>query len=410
MHFSRFFTPCLFLLASSVPAAPLSVVEPSGWYTPKIATSTTKPASPLGEPATGRIDVRGMGDTAWSYGATPAAGQSTPPPAKFDEAVRLLDPSGVLFRGDLNFVNWESVVGERCTQIRNSVDFYFLTNPEAIRQAVASGFNLFGLANNHAQDCTLGQSTLGRPAVPGPLMTSENFARLAKDISAPFNWAGVASPENGEDELTVRVVPFQIGNRIVRVALGAVATFSWDIPYAGTIRMDGGASSEAKIDKLVARFNAAAADFRILSIHTQDGTADGRPEGPAFLMLKHISERFVREASGDVVFGEGPHTWGGVKVIPSVDGKLGVVFTSLGNFIHAGLRTNSDNYIARGLWDRDTLRLCEVQVHPFMNLRTSLSLYSSAAQTKMPNANFQWDTVISRVNGKSTVGYSARFP
>ena len=389
-------------------AHPDLVIEGAAWYQPKVPTDTVASVSPLGEPVSDRIDVRGVGDTAWARGATPSTGLSTPPAAQFDRAIDRIDPSGALLHGDLNFTNWESVVGERCDSIRRSVDFYFLTHPAAIRQAVEKGFNLFSLANNHAQDCNRGVSTVGAPAVSGPLMTSKNFESLAREISVPFAWAGVASTTD-EDAYRVHVVPFLIQGRTVRVAFAAVVSLSWDIPSAATLKLSGGPATDAKVDRLLADFQKADADFRILSIHTQDSSGEGRPEGPAFRMLKRVAERFVLEASGDVVFGEGPHTWGGVKVLTRADGKQGVIFTSLGNFIHDGLRDDRDNYIARALWDRDTLRLREVQVTPFRNARTTLSTYSSAATTKPPLANFHWDPMTSKMNGGSVVGYSARF-
>ncbi len=408
-YYLRFFPLIVLTFVAVASAKQLEVVEPLSWYADKIATDATSAASPLGEPVRDRLDVRGAGDTAWAYGATPSNGRPLPPPAKFDEAIDAVDPSGALFGGDLNFLNWESVVGERCDSIRSSVDFYFLSHPDSIRQAIGKGFNLFSLANNHAQDCNLGRTVLGGPSVPGPKMTAENFERITKESSRPFNWAGVTAPATGEDPFTVRVVPFQIGGRSVRVAIGAVAALPWNIPSAATILTNGAPTEEAKIDLLVSRFRAAPADFRILSIHTQDSSGNGRPEGPAFKLLKHISERFIREGSGDVVFGEGPHTWGGVKVIPSTNGKRGVIFTSLGNFIHGGLRTDSDNYLARALFDRKTLRLREVQVHPFKSMQNSIELYSKASDTKEPNANFRWDVIASKVNGMTAVGYSARF-
>lgn len=194
----------------------------------------------------------------------------------------------------------------------------------------------------------------------------------------------------------------------MRVALASVAVLGWDIPGAAVIPMEGSAAN-AKIDRLIAGFKNASADFRILSIHTQDSSGNGKPEGPAFHQLKKIAERFILEASGDVVFGQGPHTWGGVKVLNRPDGNRGVIFTSLGNFIHPGLRTDPDNYIARALWDRKTLRLKEIQVHPFKNQRTAIELYTDFAATHAPNANFEWRRLTSKPNGVSTVGFAAGF-
>ena len=101
---------------------------------------------PLDTSATELIDIRGVGDSGWSK-----THEATPIEAEFGAALDRFDRTGHGVRGDLSFINWETVVGSRCTQFgsayRAGASYAFVSRPENLDQAYARGFNLVALSN-----------------------------------------------------------------------------------------------------------------------------------------------------------------------------------------------------------------------------------------------------------------------
>lgn len=388
-------------------AISLEVREAETWYLNRVPTLHPAEYSSIGKSDT-TVDIRGVGDSAWTYPGAPGNRSAGATPKGFGKAVADLDPTHEFFNGDLNFINWESVVGTQCEKIRQSVDFYFLSSPDSVNEAIERGFNLFGLANNHAQDCNLGKAFPHSESQHGPLMTSEAFQTLARESTLPILWHGVGSPNSAEDPKRAKTATFDINGRKVRVAFAAIALLNWEIPNSATALFQEPYSKREDINGILASLASADVDLRILSLHTQDASGS-RGEAAAFLYLKTVAERFVTEYNGDIVFGEGPHTWGGVRIFPKRNGRSGVVFTSLGNFIHQGLSANSDNYMARVILDRETFGLKEIQVVPFVNRKTTLKFYPSHAKTKAPRSNFNWQKSTANVNGETISSFSAVF-
>src|SRR6185369_7941098 len=67
----------------------------------------------------------------------------------WSEPIAVIAPE---INGDLNFANLETVVTDRNDLVAEQKLFTFRTHPEAVRQLVRRGFNLFSAANNHAMD------------------------------------------------------------------------------------------------------------------------------------------------------------------------------------------------------------------------------------------------------------------
>ncbi len=404
----------LFLLSAGTASAHLfdlgflSVDEDERWYAERLQTDPEIVASPMGARPSDAWDIRGVGDTAWTKSGSPGNRSSIPETPAFGTALDQLDPTGNFLRGHFSFLNWESVIGEACDSIREQVDFYFLSHPDSIRQAFQRGFNLISVSNNHAQDCNLGRTAESLTARRGPEMSAEALQAISASESSPLLWAGVNAPGES-DPYQARVETFEIDGRRVRVALGAISVLSWAIPGVATVNYNEPDEAIRKYTRLLESLSTADADLRILSVHTQDASGHRRKEAAGFRLLKKIGEDFILKYRGDVVFGEGPHTWGGVRVIPREDGHRGVIFTSLGNFIHQGLGSNPDNYVARALFDRNSLQLTEVQVVPFSNHKTRVNFYSPSARPIAPMSNFEWKAFESPLGGKQVSGFSARF-
>ncbi len=224
-----------------------------------------------------------------------------------------------------------------------------------MEQAIEHGFNLIGLANNHSQDCDLGRAFKNSSqSLHGPLMSAEALSELKGD----FLWHGV-----GENPMSVKIKEMFVKGRKIKVAFASLSLISWDIPNSSFINFR--TDYEQKLESFLDGFNIVA-DLKILAIHTQDKSGHQKPEDEAYLLMKKIGEKFINKYGGDIVFGQGAHTYGGVKVIEA-NKKKSVFVTSLGNFIHDGLRANPDNYIAKILLSTDDLKLKQIQILPFIN-------------------------------------------
>lgn len=340
----------------------LAVNEQDPDYTQRLNDSAAVRSAVPFDAGVDYIDVRGVGDSAWSN-----LKAATPPASGMGAALRNFDPSGKILKGDLNFINWESSVGTRCNSYYG-VDYAFLSSPQSILEAYQHGFNLFGLANNHSEDCSSaididGQKTSGAIASQKQMRALSNQKALL--------WHGVG-PAGGALSAP-SILTFNVKGRAVKVVLGSVAFQSWDCVDS---------TCEARIQGLLTAMKNAQGDLKILSLHSQ-GT-------DAFNRGKKWSEKFVREYSGDIVFAHGPHTWAGVKVLPRPDGRSGIVFHGLGNFMHNQVAPNPDNMIGRVLLDTKTLQPKQVQVIPVLNNAVGVDVVLAPSGKALPKANMEW--------------------
>jgi poly-gamma-glutamate synthesis protein (capsule biosynthesis protein) len=286
------------------------------------------------------IDVRGVGDS----GMAGNFSQPLPPgstlrgrPSDFGQRLDAFDPTGAAYRGDLNYLNWESGVMTACRQFRPSGEnvFAFVSHPEQIKRAYEQGFNLVGLANNHSRDCLLGDD-----GNPGALTTANQMTRLAGAANPAWLWHGVGTRKTPVERT------FAIHEREVLVAFASL--------YVGS----GGCRNLVCVDdadRLLAAFQTSSADLKILAMHSWNSATQRR--------LEQIGERFLKEG-GDVVFGSGPHYALPVRVVQGENGHQGVLFSSLGNFLHPSLRPRRDHMIGRALFDPETFDLVQVQILP----------------------------------------------
>ncbi|NBO37024.1 hypothetical protein EBU99_00385 [bacterium] len=322
---------------------------------------SVRPALPFAAGAD-YLDIRGVGDTAWSN-----LKAATPPVSGMAAALKKFDPTRSILKGDLNFVNWESAVGSKCNGYYN-VDYAFLSSPVAITEAFNHGFNLFGLANNHSEDCSKAEGPAGE-STSGAISTQKNMKILSN--GKQFLWHGVG-PGAGFVS-SPSLLTFTIKGRLVKVIFASVAFQNWDCVDS---------MCEANVQSLMNAMRDAQGDLRILSVHSQGSDA--------FLRGKNWAEKFIREYSGNVVFASGPHTWAGVKVIPANAERTGVVFHGLGNFMHNQVAPNPDNLIGRVLLDIRTLKPKQVQVIPVLNNAYSVDVVLAGPSKGLPKANVEW--------------------
>jgi poly-gamma-glutamate synthesis protein (capsule biosynthesis protein) len=368
------------LVAGGAPA-PAEAHAPEAQRPAATTPDTTRPPSatarspvPLDRRAArerGLIDVRGVGDAgmALTY-------EQPPPPdtvladsgaARFGQRLDALDPTGLSYRGDLSFINWESVVGPRCRQFRGEpgpLSYAFVSHPRNVLDARLWGFNLVGLANNHSQDCVVAPDS-----IKGARMSARQMARVGQALPPNWLWHGVGRHKG------VRVWTFAFGGRSVRVAFASLYMANKQCPYV---------ACGADRDAVLRSMERAQADLRILSLHSWNEDTQRQ--------LVATGKDFLRHHKGDIVFGHGPHEWRDVTIVESSTGERGVLFQSLGNFLHPELAGQRENIIGRVLLDRETLRVRQVQAVSVATDGLTGSFADAPPPTQVP-ANRSWTAV-----------------
>lgn len=331
-----------------------AVGESNAWYQQRVTTTGAAPIAMQSADSPNFLDVRGVGDS----------------------GVDLTNLANIpaYWAADLSFMNFESVVAESCSQRNPGVDFYFRSSKEEVRKAHRAGFNLFSVANNHARDCFTPY---------GPSATEASMEELMSEL--PILWHGTAA----DNPYEARVASFEIKGREVKVAMAAVTIQNWSMEGTAQIVLGRGENAnKPEIKQLLSSLQQADADFRILSIHTQD-SSNSRYEGPAVKTLKSLAQTFITSYNGNLVFGHGPHTQAGVKVVERNDGRRGVVFTSLGNFLHPTLAAHGDNYLGRAVFDLENgMNLKAVQSFPLSNVASPSIRFNRP--NVAPKSNFDW--------------------
>jgi poly-gamma-glutamate synthesis protein (capsule biosynthesis protein) len=321
------------------------------------------------------LDIRGVGDSAM------ADTHRQPLTPSFGQRLDGFDRTGKSYRGDLSFINWETTVGLRCQRFWAGLgpqSFAFISHPDNLVQAYQRGFNLIGLANNHARDCPSGEK-----GADGASVSARHLEELTQKIGAKWLWHGVGKQK------TAQVKTLTIKGRPVKVAFASLYIAAGDCTYVTCI----------KDEKTVLRsLRDADADIRILAMHSWTDETQQQ--------LVNIGVNFIRNYNGDIVFGHGPHRWQPVRIVQSSTGKKGVLFESLGNFIHPALVPQSQNIIGRALFDLKTLKLRQVQVIPVYVNRVYASFNGAPNPTAL-KANLTWKTA-NDATWKSGVNASVR--
>ena len=260
-----------------------------------------------------------------------------------------------LFDGQINFANLETVVTDRNDLAALPKTFNFRTHPQAIRQLLGTGINVFSAANNHAMDFGVegAKETLrhlgvleshGLVAYPGlgfggVSASSAHVLVWEGDRFRRFDPVGDIAPPIVPPAVTLE--PAWLKARRTpdfAVAIGAIGIGGQALPpgeeRAGQLSYIDGQDFVDTLDRL----RVARVSFRILSAHY------GRENDP--LTDQNAVQRFRRQAvlagGVDLVIGHHQHVVAGVELVA---GKA--IFYGLGNFLHFGTRSLSGNGICR---------------------------------------------------------------
>ncbi|NRA63232.1 MAG: CapA family protein [Pseudobacteriovorax sp.] len=220
-----------------------AVRENLSYYQNRVATSDLAPVPVDYKQSPDFLDVRGVGDSGVNLSN--------------------LSKTAGYWKADLSFMNFESVVSNGCVQRNTGVDFFFNSSKSEVERAHTHGFNLFSVANNHARDCF-------QPY--GPSVTAQSMDELASRL--PLSWHGTAD-DNG-NPYEARVKSFSIKGRDVKVAFAAISIQSWSMPGTAQIVYSSENANKPQINNLLKSLQQADANFRILSIHTQDRSGNNR--------------------------------------------------------------------------------------------------------------------------------------
>ncbi len=215
-----------------------------------------------------------------------------------DEGVSLLQPVADLLTGDIVFGNLEGPLAdggttEKCSSPRGC--YAFRTPTSYVKNLQAAGFNVFGIANNHAMD--FGEE--------GRLCT-------IKTLDA----AGIAHSGPVGD-----LAEFEIKGAKVALLAFTTAEHSYNL-----LDIDAAAKAVADADR--------SHDIVIVSFHggSEGGRAQHVPYEMEFLGTEPRGElrKFTHaliDAGADLVLGHGPHVLRGLEVY-----KRRLIAYSLGNF------------------------------------------------------------------------------
>ena len=298
-----------------------------------VASQANQPAQPAPSPSGDQVitfSFNAFGDAGWAdtHVSRPAYQQG------FKRAYQRFDPQRRLI-ADLNYINWETSVGNVCSAFwspPSGSTFAFLTRPEELADAVAMGFNVVGLANNHSYDC------LRSPEGNGPLQSYGHIARLKQDLQARGTaalFSGVfQTPESESPALSMPVAKGQVPVRLLSAYVGG----------------DAAHCRQMVCDKAIERYAGAMGShrgLRVLALHSWDSGSHQR--------LKAILRAWLSRGLVDVAIGSGPHVAESVAVVQTPRGP-GVLATSLGNFIHPSLSSQPNNVVLQTTWSFDLVR------------------------------------------------------
>jgi poly-gamma-glutamate capsule biosynthesis protein CapA/YwtB (metallophosphatase superfamily) len=227
-------------------------------------------------------------------------GRRVAPVAESDPEGMFADVERVIRNADLAFANLESPL---TTRPHTSENPYALeAAPESAALIAAAGFNVLGIANNHAGDA-------GPDSVLDTIeaVTDAGMATVGGGNDVDAAWEPLVIDVSG---LRIAILAFDISRQGVAAGTGP-GVASWDPVRAET------AVKEAR----------ARADVVVAGIH---GGVEYLPEIDP--QLSPVADELVSWGV-DVVWGHGPHVSQPLSISNTSDGRPAVIATSLGNFL-----------------------------------------------------------------------------
>jgi poly-gamma-glutamate synthesis protein (capsule biosynthesis protein) len=203
---------------------------------------------------------------------------------------------------DLSVANLESPLTDR-PHVPASGPNALEASPGSARLLAAAGFDLLGIANNHAGDA-------------GPHTVTDTMRALRR-----AGLLALGAGRNAAAAFTPRIVQ-RHGVRIAFLSFDATG----EGPRAGPASPGVAWWSGPRVRAAVGRARAEA-DVVVVGLH---GGSDYNPTTDPYVL--HLG-RLLARWGADVVWGSGPHVVQPTEVIPGRDGRRTIVATSLGNLL-----------------------------------------------------------------------------
>ncbi len=327
------------------------------------------------------LDIRAVGDAGWARNGRPINSDNG-----FFDRLTEFDPNREILIGDINFINWETTLGEECVNTKSDIAgarlFSFVAHPNSVRNALDFGYNLFNLTNNHSRDCFEYSNSPRPDDGEAEKMTTQIMEQLMEEYHNSFVWHGMHT--NAYIRFRPKTFSIEKGGRIVTVAFNAIYLYGGQgAGYCNIV--DNFSNCFDHKNEILAGLAASNADLKLLSIHSQ-----GRN---AFNQLRDLASDFIHNYDGDIVLGHGSHRIQPVRVVEKADNSFGVIFEDFGNFLHPGVRGHGDNYQGRVLIDLETLQIAQVQVTTLATAqRAGVDgvLRASDREVSTVPSNFSW--------------------
>lgn len=227
-------------------------------------------------------------------------------PTPFSYYTRELAP---LVNGDLNFGNIETVVSSKNDLSDQDKKFAFKSHPNAVRNLLDIGFNLFNLANNHTYD--YGQAGINR--------TFEEINLLQQEYPEMIH--------NGVNYRAELLKPVEFVKNDIKFAFATASIgdpkFKATSSKMGILFM----RDDKDYMTLLENFKKSDADFKILSIHY--GT-----ESQVYLDAgqKKRYELALSKGGVNLIIGHHPHV---IRATGAYNNEQSI-FYSLGNYVMIG--------------------------------------------------------------------------
>lgn len=260
----------------------------------------------------GEIDITAYGDTGFIAGNKLLGNENN---HLIIPHLKGLEP---LRSPDINLINLEATLATQCAKMADK-QFAFVMTPDALAEYLKWGMNFIGLANNHSVDCV----------EPWPYGRIDGIIRTLQRRFPDTRFHGVA-----KNAANLAKFP---ASRVVRgINVGMVSIKGWDNGAWAPL------GNLANRKKVFATLSTTPFDLRILSLH--GGVESTRQPG---LIVAEVAREFIEDYNGDVVFAHHPHVMQGIEVIRKKNGRIAIIFYSLGNGLHNGLSMNGDGMVAK---------------------------------------------------------------
>jgi hypothetical protein len=243
----------------------------------------------------------------------------------------LADVSDVFKGADFGFVNLETPVAP--AHSKGSKPFMFdapVALPEALK---ANGIKIVSFANNHVMD----QGWAGFAETRGHLH-EVGLQFLGSGDTQGQTWQPVVVEANGIKVGWLGMTRWLNGNRNPDKDDQPHVNF---FPYPG----EGGGAPGADEAQVLAAVKAAKAQCDMLVISVHWGTEYAPAPRPEDVDIAHK----MIDAGASVIVGHHPHVLQPIETYTTADGRMAVIFYSLGNF----LSNQSRNYVDGLMPDKD---------------------------------------------------------